>query len=144
MVTLALCVAAPLGAAVFEPREFNSPEVEAEYRQLTFELRCLVCQNQNIADSDADLAQDLRREVYERLQRGESRSDIVDFMTARYGDFVLYRPPLRPGTIALWGAPLLLVVAGCLVAMRTFGRRATPTAPLSADEQTRLSRHLDQ
>ncbi len=83
------CLIAPVRAAI-EAYEFDSPKMEADYNQLIDELRCLVCQNQNLAGSDADLAQDLRRETYEMLQQGKSQQQVVDFMVARYGDFVLF------------------------------------------------------
>ena len=91
------------------------PVLEAKVLRISAELRCLVCQNQTIADSHADLAIDLRRQVREMLQRGESEAQIIDYMTARYGDFVLYRPPLKPTTAALWFGPPLLLVGGLVM-----------------------------
>ncbi len=99
----------PLHAAI-EAYQFESPEMEDDYNQLIYELRCLVCQNQNLADSDADLAKDLRRETYEMLQQGKSQQEVVDFMVARYGDFVLYRPQFKSSTYLLWMGPFLLLV----------------------------------
>lgn len=96
--------------AVIEAYQFDSPEMEADYNQLIDELRCLVCQNQNLSDSDADLARDLRRETYQMLQQGKSRQEVVDFMVARYGDFVLYRPQFKSSTYLLWLGPFLLLV----------------------------------
>ncbi|MDO8939714.1 MAG: cytochrome c-type biogenesis protein CcmH [Methylicorpusculum sp.] len=98
--------------ATIEIYEFPDPAHEQRYRALTEELRCLVCQNQNIADSHAELAQDLRRKVYEMINAGQSDDQIVQFMIDRYGDFVLYRPPLNPKTMILWLAPVLTVAAG--------------------------------
>jgi cytochrome c-type biogenesis protein CcmH len=100
--------------ATIEIYEFQDPAHEQRYRALTEELRCLVCQNQNIADSHAELAQDLRRKVYEMINAGQSDDQIVQFMIDRYGDFVLYRPPLNPKTMILWLAPVLTVAAGLL------------------------------
>ncbi|MCD2453179.1 cytochrome c-type biogenesis protein CcmH [Methylicorpusculum oleiharenae] len=100
--------------ATIEIYEFQDPAHEQRYRALTEELRCLVCQNQNIADSHAELAQDLRRKVYEMINAGQSDDQIVQFMIDRYGDFVLYRPPLNPKTMILWLAPVLTVTAGLL------------------------------
>ncbi|MBS3955851.1 MAG: cytochrome c-type biogenesis protein CcmH [Methylomicrobium sp.] len=100
--------------ATIEIYEFEDPAHEQRYRALTEELRCLVCQNQNIADSHAELAQDLRRKVYEMINAGQSDDQIVQFMIDRYGDFVLYRPPLNPKTMILWLAPVLTVAAGLL------------------------------
>ena len=90
----------------------DDPVLEARMLQIASELRCLVCQNQTIADSHADLAQDLRRQVREMLARGDSNQQIIDYMTARYGDFVLYRPPLKATTALLWFGPGLLLVGG--------------------------------
>ena len=103
--------------AAIEAYEFDTPEMEAEYNQLVAELRCLVCQNQNLAGSDADLARDLRRETYEMLRQGKNRQQVVEFMVARYGDFVLYRPQFKSSTYLLWLGPfaLLLVVLYLLV-----------------------------
>lgn len=88
------------------------PALEARMVEITSELRCLVCQNQTIADSHADLAVDLREEVRELLHAGQSKQQILDYMTARYGDFVLYRPPVKATTWLLWFGPLLLLVGG--------------------------------
>jgi cytochrome c-type biogenesis protein CcmH len=90
---------------------------------LSNELRCLVCQNQTIADSNAPLAEDLRNQVREKMRQGASDSEIVDFMVARYGDFVLYRPPFKATTFLLWFGPLLLLLAGALVLLRRLLRR---------------------
>ena len=99
----------PLHAAI-ETYQFDSAEMEADYKQLIEELRCLVCQNQNLAGSDADLARDLRRETYEMLQQGKSPQEVVDFMVARYGDFVLYRPQFKSSTYLLWLGPFFLLL----------------------------------
>ena len=128
--------------SVFEPRGFTSPEHEERYHTLVDELRCLVCQNQTIAESNADLASDLRREVYRMVEDGRSEDDIAGFMVARYGDFVLYRPPLRGGTILLWAGPYLLAAIG-LTALALYLRRRTPAAPLDANERQRIQRIFD-
>ncbi len=109
---LMLCLgiwAAPAQAAI-EAYQFDSPQMEADYNKLIDELRCLVCQNQNLAGSDADLARDLRRETYEMLREGKSPEQVVEFMVARYGDFVLYRPQFKSTTYLLWLGPFLLMV----------------------------------
>jgi cytochrome c-type biogenesis protein CcmH len=110
---------------------------------LSEKLRCLVCQNQTIADSNAELAQDLRRQVHEQIAAGKSDEEIVDYMVARYGDFVLYQPPVKPTTLLLWAGPALLVVIGFVVLARTVrARRARPEAPvLTAEERERVA-HL--
>lgn len=134
-----LCAGGPLAlAAAFDPVQFDAPELETRYRHLIAELRCLVCQNQNIADSDAELAGDLRRQVHEMLQRGETDAAIIDYMVQRYGDFVLYKPPLRPATALLWGAPVLLGAGGLLLLVRLVRRRASSAAlPVSLSERER-------
>jgi cytochrome c-type biogenesis protein CcmH len=100
-----------------EPLVFDSPEQEARYLQLTKEFRCLVCQNQNLADSDAPLAHDLRKEIQEMLQAGSTDNQIRAFLVDRYGDFVLYRPPVKANTIALWTLPALLLCSGALIVL---------------------------
>ncbi|MCK9531192.1 MAG: cytochrome c-type biogenesis protein CcmH [Gammaproteobacteria bacterium] len=95
--------------------QFDSPEQEALYQGLVRELRCTVCQNQTLLDSNSSLAQDLRRKVYDQVREGASRESLVDFMVSRYGDFVLYRPPLKTETTLLWFGPLLFLVAGGLI-----------------------------
>ena len=130
--------------SVYEPRSFSSPEHEERYRTLVDELRCLVCQNQTIAESNADLASDLRREVYRMVEDGRSEDDIAGFMVARYGDFVLYRPPLRGGTILLWAGPFLLAAIGLTVlALYLRRRRRTPAPALDADARQRIQRIFD-
>jgi len=94
---------------------FDSDEQEARFHALTEELRCTVCQNQNLADSDAPLAQDLRKEVYKMMVAGRSNAEIKSFLVERYGDFVLYRPPVQGNTVALWAIPGVLLLIGGLV-----------------------------
>ena len=108
LVTFALWLP-PLAAAI-EAYEFDSAQMEADYNKLINELRCLVCQNQNLSGSDADLARDLRRETYQMLQAGKSPQQVVEFMVARYGDFVLYRPQFKSSTYLLWLGPFLLLL----------------------------------
>lgn len=141
---LALLAAAPAWGAAVEPRVFDSPEQEARFDRLIEELRCLVCQNQNLADSDADLAQDLRRETYEMLRAGKTDEEILTFMVERYGDFVLYRPPVKSTTFLLWFGPFLLVGVGvAIVVMQVRRRRAArahrdETPDLAATDRQRL------
>lgn len=107
---------------------FESPEQEARYDRLINELRCVVCQNQNIADSNADLAKDLRHQTLEMLKQGKSDEEILAFMTDRYGDFVLYRPPLKPTTWLLWGAPMILLLIGVIGTLVVVSRRSREMA----------------
>ncbi len=109
---------------VQEPMVFDTPEQEARFKQLTLELRCTVCQNQNLADSDAQLAHDLRAEVHKMLMAGKSDDEIKQFMVQRYGDFVLYKPPVQTNTYLLWVAPALLLLIGALVLRANIKKRA--------------------
>ncbi len=109
--------------------EAADPALEARMTRITSELRCLVCQNQTIADSNADLAADLRRQTRELLKQGKTDREIVDYMTARYGDFVLYRPPLRATTMLLWFGPAIMLLGGAAVLVVVLRRRGK----LSAD-----------
>jgi cytochrome c-type biogenesis protein CcmH len=107
---------------------------------LASELRCLVCQNQTLADSQAPLAVDLRDEIREKMRQGASEREIVEYMVARYGDFVLYRPPLKPTTVLLWAGPLLLLLAGmATLLLRLARRRKEPGVKLTADERARAA-----
>ena len=121
----------------------EDPALDKRVSALASELRCLVCQNQTLADSNAPLAVDLRNQIREQLKAGASERDVTDYMVARYGDFVLYRPPLKTTTALLWFGPLILVVIGAgvgVVALRR-RRRRVAAAPLSAEETRRLE-HL--
>jgi cytochrome c-type biogenesis protein CcmH len=125
-VWLAACLALSpvLGIALDQTGQLEDPALQARYEQLTHQLRCLVCQNQSVADSDAFLAKDLRNEVREMLTAGKSDAQILDLMTARYGEFVRYSPPLEAKTFLLWGAPFLLLMAGAAVVYRVARKRA--------------------
>lgn len=115
---LVLCVSMSVHAAI-ETYQFDTPEQEARFRQLGFELRCPKCQNQAIGDSDAEISGDLRAEVYRMLMEGASDAEIKDFMVARYGRYVLYNPPLDKQTLVLWFGPAgLLLIGGVFVALR--------------------------
>jgi cytochrome c-type biogenesis protein CcmH len=115
---------------------------EARARSLFHELRCMVCQNQSIADSDAPLAKDLRELVRERVSAGDSETEIKSFLVARYGDFVLLRPPLDASTLLLWGAPAIVLLLGAGATLMAFRRRGGAPTELSADEERRLRRAL--
>lgn len=110
--------------AIDTGRAFEDPAEQERYEKLIQELRCLVCQNQSIADSNSTLASDLRREVRDLMEAGQSDEQIRSFMTERYGDFVLYRPPVRPRTWLLWSAPALLLLGGIGIAVLVITRRA--------------------
>lgn len=121
--TLAVSVNAQ-SAPVQEPMIFESQLQEDRFNQLTQELRCLVCQNQNLADSDAQLAHDLRAEVHEMLLAGKSNDEIKLFMVERYGDFVLYRPPVQQNTYLLWVGPLVMLLIGALILRANIKKRS--------------------
>ena len=122
-----LCLSLALGVGVVQAKEAESaaanPEIEARMMALATELRCLVCQNQTIADSHADLAVDLRQQVREQLESGKSEREILDYMTQRYGDFVLYRPPVKTTTAVLWFGPAVLLVLALGLLVMVLRRR---------------------
>ncbi|MGH8547167.1 MAG: cytochrome c-type biogenesis protein [Methylococcales bacterium] len=124
--------------AKVEVLTFSSSEHEARYKKMIAELRCLVCQNQNIESSNADLAKDLRQQVYTRIENGEADESIIAYMVARYGDFVLYKPPLNATTAPLWVGPFALLALGILVLVRLIRSRKIDAAiPESAIERAR-------
>jgi cytochrome c-type biogenesis protein CcmH len=134
-----LALALIAGVALAQP----DPALEKRVAGLAHELRCLVCQNQTLAESNAPLAVDLRNQIREQLQAGASEQDVIDFMVARYGDFVLYRPPFKATTIALWVGPFLLLALGIAVLVRRLLRRRVPGAQLSDAERARAARLLE-
>jgi cytochrome c-type biogenesis protein CcmH len=122
---------APVQASI-EAYQFESAEMEADYNQLINELRCLVCQNQNLAGSDADLARDLRRQTYDMLSQGKSQQQVIEFMVARYGDFVLYRPQFKSTTYLLWLGPFLLLLCVLFFLVRRLLTAARPEVDAQA------------
>ena len=134
-----LVMLAPLYAGPVITYEFESEEQEALFNKLSDELRCLVCQNQSISDSNADLAKDLREEIYSMLQQGKSEQEIIDFMVARYGDFVLYNPPLKPMTWVLWFGPAFAMLAGFVFVARIMRKQKTSKLDeMTSEEKERL------
>ncbi len=132
------------GWAAIDTYNFEDDARRQRFTQLTEELRCPKCQNQNIADSDAPIAFDLRRAIYEQIQQGASDAEIIDYMVHRYGDFVLYRPALNTRTLLLWGGPVLFLLLGLvllIVQIRSRRQEAGPK-PLSAEEQARVEQLL--
>jgi len=121
----------------------QGPDLDKRVNDLASELRCLVCQNQTLADSNAPLAVDLRNQIREQLKGGASERDVIDFMVARYGDFVLYRPPLKPTTIALWAGPFVFLILGVWVLLRRVTRRKLPEPALSDAERSRAAKLLE-
>lgn len=122
----------------------DDPAAEARLKHLAVELRCLVCQNQTLADSNAPLAEDLRREVREMIAKNMSDQEIIEFLTARYGDFVLYRPPLKATTTLLWVGPFVLMIVGATALVITLRRRASKVidVPVTEDEHRRVEQLL--
>lgn len=144
-VFLALLLALPLAAGGAEAIPTEQDPVAAQRAvRLAEQLRCLVCQNQSIADSNAELAGDLRRQIREQIAQGRSDGQIVDFMVQRYGDFILYRPPLKTTTVLLWLGPALLLVMGLAILARQLRRRRAREAEpqLSEEERVRAERLL--
>ena len=127
LLSLVLVMGLGVHAAGIDIRQFDSPEQEARYKHLIEELRCTVCQNQNIAGSNAELAQDLRRKTYQMVREGRSDEEILDYMVERYGNFVLYRPPFNAGTALLWVGPFVVLAFGGLILLRVIrSKKARP------------------
>jgi cytochrome c-type biogenesis protein CcmH len=135
LVVVALLCAGAAPARV-EVHSFDSPEQETRYNKLIAELRCLVCQNQNLADSNAELAVDLRRKTYEMVKQDKSEKEIAGYMVDRYGEFVLYRPPLNSNTLLLWTGPFIILLIGVSLLIRTIRRRRSEQ-PAGVDDATR-------
>ncbi len=136
---LLCCTLTPVQAAI-EAYQFEDAATEASYKELIKELRCLVCQNQNLADSDADLAKDLRQQTYEMLIQGKSREQIVEYMVQRYGDFVLYRPPVKSSTLMLWVGPFALLLLVLVIVV--FRIKKTRTVDLPEEDSLNQAKHL--
>ncbi|PYS23011.1 MAG: cytochrome C biogenesis protein CcmH [Acidobacteria bacterium] len=127
-----------------EAQPNEDPQIEQRMKTLTEQLRCLVCQNETLADSRADLAEDLRREIREQMKAGKSDQEIIAFLTQRYGDFVLYKPPVKSTTYLLWFGPFVLLILGTVVLFRFVKRRREliQEQPLTADERKRAEEIL--
>jgi cytochrome c-type biogenesis protein CcmH len=145
VLALAVAMAAGPAHAVRPDEMLSDPGLEARARVVGSELRCLVCRNQSIDDSDADLAHDLRVLVRERIKGGDSNDQVVAYIRSRYGDFVLLRPPFERVTLLLWGGPLLILLLGGVALARFYrGGDATAPPPLSAEERRRLATVLGE
>lgn len=128
---------------VCTPLWAQDPAIEKRVQSLAQELRCLVCQNQTIADSNAPLAVDLRNQIREQAAAGKTDKDIIDFMVARYGDFVLYRPPFKATTLLLWVGPFLFLVGGLFFLVRFLRARRVPEPQLSDADRQRAAKLLE-
>ena len=130
--------------AAIEDHVFKTPKQEALYIQLTKELRCLVCQNQNLADSNAELAKDLREKTYEMVIQGKTRDEITEYMVTRYGDFVLYRPPMQKSTYLLWIGPFIFLLIAIIAVIIFVRRKQKPDdVPLDTEEIEQAKQHLN-
>ena len=142
LLLIGLLTMAAVVSANIETYKFDDPRKEADYQVLVHELRCLVCQNQNLADSNAELAQDLRRKTYEMVEKGLSKDEVVEYMVERYGDFVLYKPPLQRNTLALWGGPFVIFIIAVIVLIRIIRRRPSSNDRLLSEEQRQRAEQL--
>ena len=144
LISLVICFASVALAKEAKPAE--DPQIAQRMRALTEQLRCLVCQNETLADSRADLAEDLRKEIREQMKAGKSDQEIIAFLTQRYGDFVLYKPPVKSTTYLLWFGPFVLLFAGTGVLYLYLKKRREliDEKPLTADERTRAEEILRQ
>jgi cytochrome c-type biogenesis protein CcmH len=125
--------------------KFDDPKKGEDFRSVIEQMRCLVCQNESLAASNADLAQDLRKEIYEMMQAGKNKDEIIKFMVARYGDFVLYNPPVKPSTYPIWFGPILLFMLGAVVLYLNLRKKSrSQETELSEAEQQRLDNLLKQ
>jgi cytochrome c-type biogenesis protein CcmH len=140
--TVTALAALPVRAQVAQPIE--DPAIEARMKNLTKQLRCLVCQNETLADSQAQLAEDLRREIREQIKAGKSDQEILAYATQRYGDFILYNPPVKATTYLLWFGPFLLLVAGGVLLFRFLKQRRDmiEATPLTPEERRRAEELL--
>lgn len=140
---LAVLLALSPAMALTPDEQLKDPALEQRARAISAQLRCLVCQNQSIDDSEAPLAKDLRTLVREQITAGKSDADVLDYIVARYGQFVLLKPRLEPETLILWGTPFaVLLVAGAAMILRRRRREVAPETPLSEDEKRALERAL--
>ncbi|NOR51624.1 MAG: cytochrome c-type biogenesis protein CcmH [Gammaproteobacteria bacterium] len=128
--------------AGIETHIFDDKEKEGVYKDLITELRCLVCQNQNLAESNAELALDLRQQTYDMVQAGSSKDDVVDYMVQRYGDFVLYRPPFNASTMILWIGPFIILLFAVLGLLKYIRGRAKATDPEISPEALKRAENL--
>lgn len=133
----------PASARV-EVIEFEDAAKEALYKEMIQELRCLVCQNQNLADSNAELAVDLRRRTRELIAQGKAKKDITDYMVQRYGEFVIYRPPLNAATFVLWFSPAILLAVVIWIAIRARNKNKVEVTGFSEDDRARVRSMMDQ
>jgi cytochrome c-type biogenesis protein CcmH len=134
-----------VGAATLAEYKFDDPVKKEDFRSIIEQMRCLVCQNESLAGSNAELAVDLRNEIYGMMQSGQTKDDIIRFMVDRYGDFVLYNPPIKPSTYPIWFGPLILFFIGAVLLVRAVMRKKqSQETSLSEEEQQRLASLLEK
>jgi len=141
---LLLSIFSPAVFSAIDSFEFETVQQEQVFHDLTKVLRCPKCQNQNISDSNAELAKDLRNKTYELVKAGKTEDEVVDYMVARYGNFVRYDPPITPATIFLWLGPLLFILFGFLVLYKQAQNKSRKEDELDSDEESRLKKILKQ
>ena len=134
LLACALALIVSVAALAIDPLPFKNAAQRERFQHLTSQLRCMVCQNESLDASNADLAKDLRHQIFEMMQQGKSDEQIKQYLVARYSDFVLYDPPLKASTIALWFAPPALVLAGGIVVFVLLRKRAKPAAQIATNE----------
>lgn len=144
LLMLWLCCLGTAGWAAQDAYPFEDPRQQALFQELLRELRCPKCQNQDIADSHAELARDLRQKTYELVREGRDRQAVLAYMTARYGDFIHYSPPLQPSTLILWLGPLLFLLAGLVGLVWRTRRRPPPPVSLDESQRAELARLLKE
>ncbi len=142
-IVLTLLVVSVSSQAVIDVYQFDDPEKEALYKKLTGELRCTVCQNQPISDSNADLAKDLRRKTYEMISAGKDEEFVLNFMTQRFGDFILFRPPFQSNTLVLWIGPFIILIVAVFFLIK-FIRRSTDDVPLTDTDRAQAEQLLER
>jgi len=144
LLMLALAFFSQSSQAAIDTFEFDNPQQEKTFHELTKILRCPKCQNNNIADSNAELAQDLRNKTYELVKQGQTKDQVIDYMVARFGNFVRYDPPVTPATIFLWLGPLLFIILGLFVLLRQIKKQPKQKEHLDTQEQEKLQQLLKQ
>jgi cytochrome c-type biogenesis protein CcmH len=140
-----MCTVTGIALATIDAYEFNSMEDEQRFRQLVEELRCPKCQNQNISDSNAPLAKDIKDRTFKLINEGKSNREITDYMVERYGDFVTYRPPMRPVTWFLWFGPFVLaLLAAAIIFMRKLAQRSPSIIQVTPEQEAKVQELLKQ
>lgn len=144
MIILAFFISLNNVNASFEVRKFDTSQQEQRFKKLINELRCVVCQNQNLADSNAELAQDLRKQVHKMIKAGQSDEEILDFMVSRYGQFVLYKPELNASTFILWIGPFIVLIVGLFILIAFIRQQKKVVTTFSGSDKQKIKQLLDE